>query len=178
MSENAILHTERLVFRPFHEDDLDDLAALYGDAEVMRFLGEGRPMDRAQAKERLERMLRHWQEHRFGIWALFARKGSGFVGRCGVAYLHRPDEAELAYALARQHWGKGLATEAAGRALRYAFEVLGLPRVVAFARVENIASQKVMARIGMTFEQMCQYGGWDAVRYVVQNPAGPAESRG
>jgi RimJ/RimL family protein N-acetyltransferase len=83
MTESLLL-TERLLFRPFRETDLDDLTALYGDAEVMRFLGEGRPLDR----ERLDRMLRHWQEHGFGIWALFDKEG-GFVGRCGVAYLHR-----------------------------------------------------------------------------------------
>jgi ribosomal-protein-alanine N-acetyltransferase len=134
---DRVLHTDRLLLRPFREEDLDDLAALYGDAAVMRFLGEGRPMDRAQTRERLERMIRHWQEHGFGIWALFDKESGGFVGRCGVACLHRPGEAELAYTLARRCWGKGLATEAAGAVLRHAFEVLRLPWVVAFARAAH-----------------------------------------
>jgi ribosomal-protein-alanine N-acetyltransferase len=162
---DPVLHTERLLFRPFCEADLDDLAALYGDAEVMRFLGEGRPMDREQTRERLGRMILHWQQFGFGIWALFAEDGGGFMGRCGVAYLHRPGEADLAYTLARRFWGKGLATEAAGAVVRHAFEVLGLPRVIAFARVENVASVKVMTKIGMTFQERCQYGGHDAVLY-------------
>jgi ribosomal-protein-alanine N-acetyltransferase len=170
MSE-PVLHTERLLLRRFRAADLDDLAALYADAEVMRFLGEGRPMDRAQTRERLERILRHWQEHGFGIWALFARDGGAFVGRCGVAYLHRPGEAELAYTLARRCWGLGLATEAAAAVVRHAFEVLGLPRVVAFARVENVASIKVMKKLGMTFKEPCVYNGFDAVMYALERSA-------
>jgi RimJ/RimL family protein N-acetyltransferase len=57
--------------------------------------------------------------------------------------------------------------------VRHAFEVLGLPRIVAFARVENVASVKVMTKIGMAFQETCQYGGFDAVMYVVEKaPSG------
>jgi RimJ/RimL family protein N-acetyltransferase len=165
------LETDRLLFRPFRESDLDDLAALYGDPEVMLFLGDGNPRTREQTKERLDRMLGHWREHGFGIWALFS-KGGGFVGRCGVAYQHHPD-AELAYILARTHWAKGLATEAAGAALRYAFEVLGLPRVVAFARVENVASRRVLEKVGMSLVGTYAYGGFPAVLYAMDPPGVP-----
>ena len=164
------LKTERLLFRPFRESDLDDLAALYGDPEVMLFLGDGSPRDREQTKERLDRMLGHWREHGFGIWALFAR-GGGFVGRCGVAYQHHPD-AELAYTLARASWGRGLATEAAGAALRYAFEVVRLPRVVAFARVENVGSRRVLEKVGMSLVGEHAYGGFAAVLYAMDRPGG------
>jgi RimJ/RimL family protein N-acetyltransferase len=164
------LETERLLFRPFREGDLDDLAALYGDAEVMRFLGNGNPRDREQTKERLDRMLGHWREHGFGIWAL-SDKGGGFVGRCGVAYQHHPD-AELAYILARTYWGKGLATEAARAALKYAFEVVGVARVVAFARVENVASRRVLEKVGMSLVGTYAYGGFPAVLYAVDRPSG------
>jgi RimJ/RimL family protein N-acetyltransferase len=166
---DPVLETERLLFRPFREADLDDLAALYGDAEVMRFLGDGQPRDRGQTWERLDCMVRHWHEHGFGIWALFA-KGGGFVGRCGVAYQHQPDEAELGYTLAKACWGKGLATEAARMALQYAFEVVGLLRVVAFARVENVASRRVMEKVGMTLVGPHAYRGFAAVRYEIENP--------
>jgi ribosomal-protein-alanine N-acetyltransferase len=161
------LQTDRLVCRPFRADDLDDLAALYADAEVMRFLAQGRPLDREQTRERLERMLRHWREHGFGMWALFEKEGGGFLGRCGVNYAHRPGEAELAYTLARRSWGRGLATEAAGAVLRNAFAVLRLPRVVAFARLENVASQRVMQKLGMSFQEACSYNDVDAVMYAL-----------
>jgi ribosomal-protein-alanine N-acetyltransferase len=167
MSE-PMLQTERLVFRPFRETDLDDLAALFADPEVMRYLSRGVPLTRAETAERLERALRHWSQHGFGIWALFER--GAFVGRCGVAYLHFADQPELAYTLARRCWGKGLATEAAARALRYAFEEVGLPRVVAFARVENGASRRVLEKVGMTFRGPYEYEGHEAVAYEMVNP--------
>ena len=135
----------------------------------MRFLGDGQPRDREQTRERLYRMVGHWREHGFGIWALFAR-GGGFVGRCGVACQHHPSEAELAYTLTKASWGKGLATEAARSALTYAFEVVELPRVVAFARAENVASQRVLEKVGMTLVGPHTYRGFPAVLYRVESP--------
>jgi ribosomal-protein-alanine N-acetyltransferase len=163
------VETERLRFRPFRASDLDDLAALYGDPEVMRFLGDGQPRDREQTRERLDRMVGHWRAHGFGVWALFAR-GGGFVGRCGVAYRHHPSEAELVYALARAAWGQGLATEAARAALTYALAVVGLPRVVAFARAENVASRRVLEKAGMTLVGPHAYRGFAAVLYHIEEP--------
>src|SRR5262249_55477390 len=127
MSEPSLV-TERLLLRPFRESDLDNLALLYGDAEVRRFLRDSRPLDRDATRERLERMIAHWREHGFGLWALFAKENGRFVGRCGVAYQHCPDP-ELTYGLARAFWGPGLATEAASAALRYAFEVVDVQTV-------------------------------------------------
>src|SRR5579884_2128872 len=145
----CLLETERLLLRPFREEDLDDLCALFADPEVMRYLGGGKPRTREETRERLARVLAHWREHRFGVWALFDRAGGEFVGRCGIGYLHGQGAAELTYALARRHWGRGLATEAVGRVLRYALEELGLPRVVGVALADNRASQRVMLRAGM-----------------------------
>jgi RimJ/RimL family protein N-acetyltransferase len=172
MSEPHLL-TDRLFFRPFRETDQDDLAALDGDPEVMRFLGDGRPHDRDQARERLDHLIGHWRQHGFGVWALFAR-GGGFVGRCGVAYRHHPSAAELAYALTRASWGKGLATEAVRMALQHAFAVVRLPRVVAFARADNLASRRILEKVGMTLVGPHSYGGFAAVLYQIENPSAAA----
>jgi RimJ/RimL family protein N-acetyltransferase len=164
-----ILETERLLLRPFTEDDEDDLCALYADPEVMRFLGGVRT--REQTRLRLAAMVAHWREHGFGIWALVAKAGGEFVGRCGLGHLHEEvGDVELAYTLGRAWWGSGLATEAAGRALGYGFEVLRLPRVAAYARPENVASRRVMEKLGMTFERPCEFLGAPAVRYGLRNP--------
>ena len=66
-----------------------------------------------------------------------------------------------------------MATEAVRRALQYAFDVAGLPRVVGVARAENLASQRVMARAGLTFRRFLQYGGKEAVLYAIENPSPP-----
>jgi ribosomal-protein-alanine N-acetyltransferase len=94
------------------------------------------------------------------------------VGGCGVGYFHELRDAELSYTLAKRYWGQGLATEAAVRVLRYAFEVLQLPRVVAVAQVANVASQKVMLKAGMTFQRTYHDEGKEAVLYAIENPHG------
>jgi ribosomal-protein-alanine N-acetyltransferase len=138
----------------------------------MQFLGSGKPRTREETRERLQRVLDHWQEHGFGLWVLLDKADGGFAGWCGIGYLHGRGHAELAYTLARRYWGRGLATEAVLRVLRHAFEVLQLPRVIAVARVENVASQQVMIRAGMTFQEEIQYDGKDAVLYAIENPGG------
>jgi ribosomal-protein-alanine N-acetyltransferase len=165
-----ILETERLRLRPMCDDDYENLCALYADPEVMRYVDGVRTPE--QTRERLSLMIDHWAQHGFGIWALFHRPAGAFVGRCGVGYF-RGGEAELAYTLARQFWGRGLATEAAQAAVAVAFERLGLPRVVAYADVENTASQRVMIKLGMRQDGTTHVHGCDAVRYVLDNARGP-----
>jgi ribosomal-protein-alanine N-acetyltransferase len=165
------LQTERLVLRPFREEDLDDLAALYADPEVMRFLGEGRAKTREQTRVLLERAIEQCRRHGFGIWALRDRQDGRFVGRARVAYLHGLGDAELSYTLARRCWGRGLATEAVREVLRHALAVLRLPRVLGVAQVENIASQQVMRKAGMTLRGPYRDDGREALLYAIENPA-------
>jgi ribosomal-protein-alanine N-acetyltransferase len=163
-----ILETERLRLRPMCDDDYEPLCALYADPEVMRYVAGVRT--REQTRERLDVMIDHWARHGFGICALFHRPDDAFVGRCGVCYA-RAGEAELAYTLARPFWGRGLATEAARAASATAFERFRLPQIVAYADVQNTASQRVMIKLGMRPDGTAHVHGCDAVRYVLDNPA-------
>jgi ribosomal-protein-alanine N-acetyltransferase len=115
--------------------------------------------------------MRHWQRHGFGLWALSPKASGQFVGRCGVGYLHELKDAELAYALARPFCGQGLATETVRRTLQHAFEDLRLPRVIGVARPENVASQKVMVKAGMTFRRRCRCDSIEAVMYSIGRSA-------
>jgi RimJ/RimL family protein N-acetyltransferase len=165
----SVLETERLLLRPIREDDADALFALWSDPEVMRFIGDGKPRTREDTEVRLRRALLHWREHGFGLWALLD-KACGFVGGCGVGYFHEMPDPELGYALARFHWGRGLASEAVTRVLRHAFEGLDLPRVIGVVQVGNVASQNVLLKAGMTLRQSFQSEGKEALLYAVENP--------
>lgn len=143
-----ILYTERMVLRPFEPGDLDDLAALYADADVMRYVGHG-PVDRERSAVALHRMLLHASQHGYGMWALRARPAEQFIGRCGLQHVQDSHEIELGYTLAKRAWGRGLATEATREVLRHAFLDLRLPRVIAVAEPENVASFRVMEKVGM-----------------------------
>jgi RimJ/RimL family protein N-acetyltransferase len=159
----SVLETERLILRPFRENDLDELLALSHE-------GAGTPRTQEETRERLRRAVSHWEEYEIGHWALLHKEDGGFIGRCGVAYPEGPGDAELSYALVKRYWGQGLATEAVRRVLQYAFDVAGLPRVVGVALAENLASQRVMLRAGLSFRRFMQYDGKEAVLYAIENP--------
>jgi ribosomal-protein-alanine N-acetyltransferase len=171
------LETERLLLRPVCQDDLDDLFALRSDPQVLQFLGQGKPWTREETAEKLRRLARHWDEHGFGTWAMLDRADGRFVGWCGIGYWHDPPDIELGYTVAPRCWGRGLATEAVGCVLRYAFEVPRLPRVVGVARVGNVASQKVMLKAGMSLRQPYAFDVHEGLLYAVENPhATPTDS--
>src|SRR5438874_1015780 len=161
----ASIETERLLLRKFRPEDLDDLAALFADPDVVRYVGSGQPASRAEAERALQSTLHHWQEHRFGRWAVCDRQTHAFVGFGGLRSLF--GTPEVVYHLAKAHWGKGLATELAHAALRFGFDDRGFDRIVAVAKAENVASIRVMKKLGMHFEKNAQYYDIDVVQYEI-----------
>jgi len=176
----ACLDTPRLFLRPLCTDDLDGLCAIYGDVEVMRYVGKG-ARTRDETRESLLRMVGHWQRHGFGMWAVIEKDENRLIGRCGLCFLDNTLEVELGYTLARAAWGKGLATEAAHACLRHGFGVLGLDRIVAVARPANRASRRVMEKVGMRFEKNGHFYSADVVYYAISrrayaSAAGPGQT--
>ncbi len=145
------IETLRLQLRHCTFADEDELARIRGDAEVMRFIGDRKPQSREQVKELLYEITNHWQKHGFGRWAVVDKADNQFIGLCGLNYLDNTEEIEIGYLLAKPAWGKGIATEAAKACLRYGFEELQLEQIVAVAFPENIASRKVMEKLGMKY---------------------------
>jgi ribosomal-protein-alanine N-acetyltransferase len=123
---------------------------VFGDAEVMRFVGESRrPLDAAAVAASQAVVQEHWRTHGFGPLAVVERAGGRVVGEAGLQVLEDGPDVELTYTFARADWGRGYATEAARAVLRWAFAVLRLPRIVAVARPQNAASLRVMEKAGM-----------------------------
>jgi RimJ/RimL family protein N-acetyltransferase len=154
------LVTERLELRPFAPADLDDLLVVFGDPDVMRFVGSGRrPLDRERLAESQGRVVEHWREHGFGPLAVVERATGRLVGEAGLQVLEGGPEVEVTYTLARAVWGRGYATEAARAVLAWGFAGLGLGRIVAVSYPQNAASLRVIAKLGMrpAGEQRC-YG--------------------
>jgi ribosomal-protein-alanine N-acetyltransferase len=174
----GLLETERLLLRPMWADDLDDLFALRSDPQVLQFVGQGKPWTREETAEKLRQVARHWDEHGFGMWAMLDRADGRFVGWCGIGSWHQMPDVEVGYTLAPPFWSRGLATEAVRCMLRYAFEVLRLPRVVGVARVGNVASQKVMLKAGMSLRGPYAFDGHEGLLYAVENPHGTPTDAG
>jgi RimJ/RimL family protein N-acetyltransferase len=161
------VETQRLLLRPFMRDDLDAFALINADADVMRYIGDGKPQSRAQTEMRLNAILNHWDQHGFGLWAVVDKASKALIGFCGLQYLDNTAEIEVGYRLAKRFWGMGIATEAASATLRYAFEVLGLDRIVAVVQPENFASQSVIEKIGLRYVKEARFYNSDVEYYAI-----------
>jgi RimJ/RimL family protein N-acetyltransferase len=146
-----VVTTPRLVLRTFRRDDLSAYAALNADPKVYVQLG-GEPLSREHSDEIAAWAQQCYEAERLGLLAVERRSDGEFLGMCGLHHQEsHPDEVEIAWRFASQHWGHGYATEAARGWLRYGFTVLGLPRVISMTDHDNVRSIAVMQRLGMTF---------------------------
>jgi ribosomal-protein-alanine N-acetyltransferase len=117
------------------------------------------------------RLMVHWDERGYGLWAVASREDGTLMGRCGLQYLPDLEEVEVDFILARPFWGQGLATEAGRASLQYGFEELGLGRIVGVAHVENRASQRVLEKLGMHLLERKSLFGMDCCVYRVDRGA-------
>ena len=149
----AILTTDRLRLRPFTANDLDSLARIYGNAEVMAVRKYG-TLTREQTAVKLDKIVAHWTAHGFGMWAVLERNDDAVIGECGLRYTDDPEDEdpnqiELSYGLLPSHWGKGLASEAARAALDFGLDPAGIEHVIAIAQAQNTASHRILGKLGM-----------------------------
>ncbi|MCA8961680.1 MAG: GNAT family N-acetyltransferase [Planctomycetes bacterium] len=154
------IETPRLRLRGWTDTDREPFAAMGADPEVMEFFPALLTCEESDAF--IDRCLARFEAHGWGLWAIEV-KGSGrngqqnraasFIGFTGLAipgwtFPFSPC-VEIGWRLARSHWGKGYATEAAQAALRFGFETLDLEAIVSFTTVANRRSRAVMERLGM-----------------------------
>jgi RimJ/RimL family protein N-acetyltransferase len=147
--------TDRLVLRPFRDEDLPSWAELNADPQVMEFLGP--PLTRERSDDIAASANRRYETEGIGFLAIERRSDGALLGTAG---LQRepwyPDDLELGWRLARKYWGNGYATEAARSWLDYAFADLELPRVISITDTPNTRSIAVMTRLGMTLDHKAQ----------------------
>jgi len=148
-----VLLTDRLMLRPFWDDDFARFAAINADPEVMEFFPK--PLTRDESDAFIARIMVHFAREGFGFWAVEAPGGvCPLVGMVGVqrvpADLPCAPAVELSWRLGRAWWGRGYATEAARAAIADAASRCGLRDFVAFTAASNARSRAVMERLGMT----------------------------
>ena len=159
------LRTERLLLRMFREEDFEEYTAMVADAEVTRYLGEGKPLARGDAWRQMAFILGHWQLRGYGLWAVEESSTGRLVGRIGFLYPEGWPDFELGWTLAREFWGRGYATEGARRALDFAFEELGREHVISLIRPDNTPSIRVAERLGESLEGSVELFGSEALIY-------------
>ena len=157
------LTNERLFLRHFHILDAEPMYHVFGDPEVMCF-GDG-----VQTKEWIETWLRtclerYYQTWGFGPYAVVEKQSRELIGYCGLFYfpdINGQPEVEIGYRLIRSAWGKGYATEAVLAVCDFAFNTLGIKRLIAIIDPANVASIHVAEKIGMKYEAEVMLEGYD-----------------
>ena len=161
--------TQRLTLRAFSAEDADPLYHILGEEDVLRYFPRTEPPSCAHVQNMIAALLKHWEAYGYGLWAVESRVTQGLIGRCGLQYIAETEEVEIDYIVDKTFWGQGLATEAGQAALRYGFVELGLRRIVGIVHPENIASRRVLEKLGMRFTERSRYFGMDCLRYVLEH---------
>ncbi|WP_276131855.1 GNAT family N-acetyltransferase [Polluticoccus soli] len=169
------LETPRLILRDLLPSDEEGMFALNADQEVMRYVGAKPLNDIEQAREAIAFIRRQYETNGIGRWAVIEKDSGSFVGWAGLKLMQEPvngyvDFYDIGYRFMKSSWGKGYATEAASATLQYAWEVMRLPEVNAMANVDNVASRRVLTKIGLQENGLFEYDGDPHVWFEMGNP--------
>lgn len=162
--------TARLNLRRFMPADAAALSLIWSDPEVYRYLPFDEPRDVAQAERSIKSIEDHWDQYGYGVWAVCDKTTGALLGYCGLRYLEDVSATEVLYGYAKASWGQGIASEAAQAAVRFGFEQAGLKQLIALAHPENVASRRVMEKLGMSYMGRVFIFGLDAVKYALLAP--------
>lgn len=165
------------------------LVHILAEEGVLRYFPVTTPPPLERVRRLVSGQLDHWDERGYGWWAVESRvsdltRVSGparvrdegpvegpLIGWAGLTYLPETDEIEVAYLLGKPFWGRGLATEAARASLRYGFEHLEIETIVGIVHPDNLASRRVLEKVGLSFVERAHYFGMDVLRYTLDRSA-------
>ena len=160
ITKKYILESERLYLREFTYNDIDDYFRLNSDADVMKFI---RPpeTDINVIKDNIIKIRKYYLKNPgFGIWAGFEKKSDEFIGFFELAQLDNTDEIEVGFRLHKKYWNIGYATEMTKILIDYGFNKMGLDKIAGITHPENIASQKVLLKSGLTYIKDAVFYGY------------------
>lgn len=159
------IETARLRLRPLTSDDVDEIHRLWIHPKVRKYLWDDEEISRKLAASVIDKSLTYFKNNGFGLWAACFCGQDAIIGFGGFWFFNHPLQLQLLYGIAPNYWGKGLATEIARAMIRYGFGEHGFDRIVASADAPNIASLRVMEKVGMTFAKRVCSDSQDVIYY-------------
>jgi len=158
------LETKRFILREIIPADVDGLFELDSDPAVHRFLGKNPVSDKSQIVEAIHLIRKQYIDNGIGRWAIISKDKNEFIGWSGLKLVtditnNHKNYYDLGYRLIKKYWGKGIATETALASLKYAFNELNAAEVFAMADCENIASNKILKKVGFHFIEIFDLDG-------------------
>jgi len=167
--------TQRLYFRELFPADDAAMFALDSDPEVVRYVGVKPIDDIEKTREIIKNIRQQYVDHGIGRWAVIHKESGEVIGWAGLKFIKHlngfDDNYDLGYRFQKAHWGKGYGYESAKAWIDFGFNEMKLPRISAYADVENTASVKILEKCGMRFvNKFLDEGDWCAW-YEIKNPA-------
>lgn len=164
-----VMQTARTRIREFQLSDIPGLARILGDPSVMEFSSKG-PLTEEDTLQFIAWCIDSYRQHGHGPWALTEKQSGALIGFCGLSLenVDGVEEIEIGYRLAKDQWGKGLATEAATRVIEYGFSDLNINSIIGIVSPRHTASLRVLAKLGFHSFYETRFSGWD-VRIYRQN---------
>ena len=155
-----IIQTPRIILRQFTLEDIQAVYDLNSNLEVQKYTGD----EVVASVERAEEIIQQtsfgdYENHGYGRWAVVHKQDDKVIGFAGLKYLPEVDETDIGYRFLPEYWGKGIATEASLPIIKYGFEKLDLARIIGIAMQVNIASCKVLEKIGLEYYKTDEYLG-------------------
>jgi [ribosomal protein S5]-alanine N-acetyltransferase len=163
-----IISTPRLILRQLTPADAESFYLLNADPEVIRYTGDDAFADIEAAKQFLKG-YDHYEKYGFGRWAVIRKEDGKFLGWCGLKYTPETGEYDIGFRFFREYWNKGYATEAAQACLDYGLNDLKIKTIVGRAMKANLASIKVLEKIGMAYWKKMDFHGGEGVIYRIEN---------
>ncbi len=161
-----MLETDRIILRPITKEDAQPIFAMRSDPQVMRFI-RAAAAKLSEAENWVKLVSSRWADEKIGFCSLIEKQSGKFLGWCGLWRLEETGEIEVGYAITKEFWRRGYAAEAAEALLKYGFGTLNLNKIVAVARPENRASQRVMEKLGMRYDYSGEFYGLNLVHYTI-----------
>lgn len=161
------IETNRLYLRELTVADAENFYLLNADEDVIKYTGD-KAFDSINDAESFLENYNTYQEYAYGRWAVIAKSNEEFLGWCGLKYSPEIDEVDIGFRFFKKHWNKGYATESAKACIEYGFENLNLKTIVGRAMEANVASIKVLEKLGMTFVGKFEFHLHDGVLYQIK----------
>jgi RimJ/RimL family protein N-acetyltransferase len=161
---NKVIDTDRLILRRFTLDDVPALYELCSRPEIIRYAQSTPLASLEEARAFMQAAPFHdYATYGYGRFACVWKESGAVIGFSGVKYVPEIGDTELGYRFLPEYWGKGLATEAGRASIEFARADLGLGRLVAMVHPDNVASARVLTRLGFAVEKQLQYSGLPGV---------------
>ena len=156
----VIIETKRIVLRKFEMDDYRAVYEFNSNVKVQKYTGDEIVKSEERAKDLISNVsLKDYEKYGYGRWAAVYKPEQKIIGFAGLKFLPEIGETDIGFRFLPQYWGMGLATEVSRAIINYGFEQLNLDRIIGIAMPENLASCKVLEKIGMSLFRIGDYDG-------------------